>query len=80
MKVEKLALLGGPKTISKPFDRYNPIGKEELEAVKSVIESGVLSQFLGVWHPDFYGGPKVQEFERECERYFGGVTNTHLYR
>jgi perosamine synthetase len=71
MKVEKLALLGGPKTISKPFDRYNPIGKEELEAVKSVIESGVLSQFLGVWHPDFYGGPKVQEFERECERYFG---------
>ena len=71
MKMEKLALFGGPKTISQPFDRYNPIGKEELDAAKSVIESGVLSQFLGVWHPDFYGGPKVQEFERACEEYFG---------
>jgi perosamine synthetase len=71
MNVEKLALFGGPKTITKEFNRYNPIGNEELEAAKSVIESGVLSQFLGAWHPDFYGGPKVQEFERACEKYFG---------
>ena len=31
----------------------------------------MLSQFLGCWDPDFYGGPKVQEFERACEKYFG---------
>ena len=68
---EKLALYGGPKTITKSFKRYNSIGKEEVEAAKSVVESGVLSQFLGCWEPDFYGGPKVQEFERACEKYFG---------
>jgi len=71
MKTEKLALFGGVKTISLPFKRYNPIGKDEVEAAKSVIESGVLSKFLGCWDEDFYGGPKVQEFERECEKYFG---------
>ena len=71
MTTEKLALHGGSKTITTPFKRYNPIGKEEVDAAKLVVESGVLSQFLGCWDPDFYGGPKVQEFERACEKYFG---------
>ena len=71
MKKDKLAIFGGEKTITVPFGRYNPIGIEEVEAAKGVIESGVLSQFLGAWHPDFFGGPKVQEFERMCETYFG---------
>jgi perosamine synthetase len=70
MTTEKLAIHGGQKTITKPFNRYNPIGKEEVDAAKAVIESGVLSKFLGCWDPDFYGGPKVQEFERACEKYF----------
>ncbi|OGT35867.1 MAG: pyridoxal-5'-phosphate-dependent protein [Gammaproteobacteria bacterium RBG_16_51_14] len=68
---EKLALFGGPKTIQTTFKRYNSIGPEELEAANHVIESGVLSQFLGVWGEDFFGGPKVQQFERACEAYFG---------
>lgn len=67
---EKLALHGGPKTIKKRLKRYNPIGKEEVVAAKKVVESGVLSQFLGCWDPDFYGGPMVQKFERACEKYF----------
>jgi len=71
MKSEKLALFGGAKTINKPFRRYNPIGKEEIDASKAVVESGILSKFLGCWDEDFYGGPKVQEFERACEKYFG---------
>jgi perosamine synthetase len=71
MTTEKLALHGGPKAIAMPFTRYNPIGAEEVEAAKQVVESGVLSQFLGCWDPDFYGGPKVQEFERACQAYFG---------
>lgn len=71
MSNPKLALFGGPKTIQTTFKRYNPIGVEEVEAAKQVIESGVLSQFLGVWHEDFYGGPKVREFERQCAEYFG---------
>lgn len=67
---EKLALLGGKKTIQTKFKRYNSIGEEEVRAAKQVIESGVLSQFLGAWHEDFYGGPKVREFEHNCERFF----------
>src|SRR5438034_6869648 len=71
MTTETLALLGGPKTITAPFSRHNPIGAEEVEAARRVVESGVLSRFLGCWAPDFYGGPKVQEFERQCALYFG---------
>tara|TARA_B110000027_G_scaffold114423_1_gene124017 strand:+ start:161 stop:1438 length:1278 start_codon:yes stop_codon:yes gene_type:complete len=67
----KLALFGGFKVINKEFQIYNTIGTEEERAVKSVLESGVLSQFLGSWHPDFFGGPKVQQFERAWENYFG---------
>jgi len=70
MDSEKLALFGGPKTIQAKFKRYNPIGLEEVQAATKVIESGVLSQFLGAWHEDFFGGPKVKEFERQCEAYF----------
>ena len=69
--MDKLALFGGNKAIQTPFRKYNPIGAEELQAAKEVIESGVLSQFIGAWHEDFYGGPKVQEFEGAAARYFG---------
>ncbi len=70
MNRESLALLGGDKTIQTPFKLYNSIGQEEVNAAKAVVESGVLSQFLGSWSPDFYGGPQVQAFERACEAYF----------
>jgi dTDP-4-amino-4,6-dideoxygalactose transaminase len=68
---ETLALLGGPRAISAPFKRYNTIGEEELRAARGVLESGVLSQFLGAWHQDFNGGPRVREFERAWESHFG---------
>ena len=71
MNNQKLALFGGQKTIQTEFKRYNPIGIEEVQAATEVIKSGVLSQFLGAWHQDFFGGPKVNEFERKCESYFG---------
>jgi perosamine synthetase len=68
---DTLALLGGPKLINRTFAKYNPIGPEEVDAARKVVESGLLSQFIGVWDPDFFGGPKVQEFERQCESFFG---------
>lgn len=68
--MDKLALFGGEKAIQVDFLRYNPIDSEEAVAAKMVIESGVLSQFLGAWHEDFYGGAKVKEFERCCASYF----------
>ena len=67
---EELAINGGTKTIKKKFAPYNSIGEEERKAVDKVMRSGVLSQFLGSWHKDFYGGPKVQEFENLAAKYF----------
>lgn len=71
MDNHKLALFGGPKSIDMKFRRYNPIGVEEVQAATKVLEGGVLSQFLGTWSEDFFGGVKVKEFERKCEAYFG---------
>ena len=64
---KNLAIFGGEKIIKKKFEKYNSIGSEEVLAAKSVLESGNLSQFVGSKGSDFLGGPKVQEFERECE-------------
>jgi perosamine synthetase len=61
----KLALLGGSPIRTEPFPPYDVIGEEEKQAVLRVLDSGVLSRFLGAWHEDFYGGPEVQAFERE---------------
>ena len=68
---EKLAILGGSKTIPSTFKQYKSIGEEEMKAAQKVIESGVLSEFLGVWHEKFYGGPKVREFEKAASELFG---------
>lgn len=66
----KLALKGGEKLIKNPFPAYNSIGKEEKEAAIEVLETGQLSKFFGSWGDRFYGGPKVQELERNWEKHF----------
>lgn len=63
--MSELALFGGKPVRSKAFPAYKVIGEEEKAAATRVIESGILSRFLGTWHPDFYGGPEVQAFEKE---------------
>lgn len=68
--MSKLALLGGEKIITGQFLPYNSIGVEELEAAISVIKTGVLSSYLGVWSPEFYGGEHVQALERAWEHHF----------
>ena len=61
--MHKLALLGGEPVRRHLFPPHNTIGPEEKEAAQAVLDTGNLSQFLGAWSDDFYGGPKVQEFE-----------------
>jgi len=60
-----LAIKGGKPIRTKLFPAYNTIGDEEKIAVMRVMDSGNLSQFLGAWHKDFFGGPTVQQFEKE---------------
>ena len=68
---DKLAIQGGPRTIDYTFKKYNSIGDLELTAATEVIQSGILSQFLGSHSEDFYGGQKVKQFEADCQDYFG---------
>jgi dTDP-4-amino-4,6-dideoxygalactose transaminase len=66
----KLAINGGTPVRTTPFPRYNTIGEEEKRAVIEVLDSGVLSGFLGTWSPAFYGGSRVQQLERDWEEFF----------
>jgi perosamine synthetase len=69
--MEKLAIFGGEQTIKYKFEPYRTIGEEEILAVTKVLKSGNLSQFIGAWCDDFYGGPHVQQFERDWAEVFG---------
>lgn len=60
-----LALLGGKPVRTKLFPAYRVIGEDDRAAVAKVMESGILSRFLGTWHDDFFGGPEVKAFEHE---------------
>lgn len=66
-----LAINGGKKVRNKLFPAYRVIGEEEKRAVEGVLDSGVLSKYLGCWADDFYGGPQVRQLEDEWARYFG---------
>lgn len=67
----KLAIAGGNPLRTKPFPARVNIGDEEREAVVRVIDSKVLSQFLGCWHDHFLGGREVRALEEEWADYVG---------
>lgn len=71
MSAKHLAILGGSPIRTKPFPAYNTIGPEEKQAVNRVLDSGVLSEFLGTWSSGFYGGPYVRKLEEEWAARFG---------
>ena len=66
----KLAALGGPKVRTRPFPRRRTMGDAEKKAVLEVMDSDVLSAFIGAAGSMFLGGPKVREFEKRwADRY-----------
>jgi dTDP-4-amino-4,6-dideoxygalactose transaminase len=67
----KLAVHGGRPVREQPFPAHNTIGEEEKRAVNRVLDSGVLSRFLGGWNDDFYGGTEVRTLEQEWAAHFG---------
>lgn len=66
----KLAISGGKATRVKPFPAYVTVGEEEKKAVSRVIDSGVLSRYLGSWHEQFMGGDEVRSLEKEWAAYY----------
>jgi perosamine synthetase len=67
----KLAINGGDPVRDTPFPEYISIGEEEKHSVMEVLDSTILSRYLGAWHTDFYGGEKVRQLEQDWARYFG---------
>ncbi|KZB70934.1 MULTISPECIES: DegT/DnrJ/EryC1/StrS aminotransferase family protein [Thalassospira] len=67
---KELAIFGGEPVRTEPFPGYNVIGQKEIDAATAVMESGVLSRYLGTWHEDFLGGPKVRLLEEKWAQMF----------
>ena len=66
----RLALAGGKPVISQTFTPVNPITHSEISAANIVLESGVLSGFLGAMGSQFLGGPNVKKFEESAANVF----------
>jgi perosamine synthetase len=73
MSVSPLALEGGAPVRSAPFPPTNTIGVEEREAVLDVLDSGSLSQFLGVWGEEFLGGKWILRCEEAVRARLGSA-------
>ncbi len=71
MSNQKPALLGGDKIRKEPLPYRKTMGKEEIAAATKVIESDVLSAFIGGPGSHFLGGEKVIEFERLWAKKYG---------
>ena len=48
----------------------NKISQEEIKLANKVLKSGILSNFVGEKHPDFYGGKFVKKFEKDLSKFY----------
>lgn len=67
---EKLAIFGGDPIFKAELPITNNINNEEKEAVRRVMESGVLSDFVASWGEHFLGGREVKNLEQNFGRRF----------
>lgn len=67
----KLAINGGTPAVTAHFPHFNTFDEAEKQAVNRVLDSGVLSDYVGAWCDQFYGGAEVRSFERACAARFG---------
>jgi dTDP-4-amino-4,6-dideoxygalactose transaminase len=68
---ETLALHGGSPVITREFDPFKSMGREEEDAAARVVRSGVLSAYIGAPGEMFMGGTEVRAFEAKAAEYFG---------
>jgi len=69
--MEKLALFGGKPVREEPFPKHRTTGEEEKRIVMEVMDSGILSEFMGSNNEHFMGGPYVKAFEKKWSERFG---------
>lgn len=67
----ELAIHGGPKVREALFPAHITVGEEEKAAVMKVIDSGILSNYLGAYHENFMGGTTVRACEEHWAARFG---------
>ncbi len=68
--MNKLAINGGKPVRTKAFGPSISIGKEEVDAAIKVLESGLLSGFVGSPSNEFFGGKYVQKLEQDWSKKF----------
>lgn len=66
----KLALLGGNPVINFHFKKFSTIDESDEQAVRRVIRSKKLSEFIGNGGDYFLGGKEVREFEEKFKKKF----------
>lgn len=67
----QLAKFGGTPVLSiSSLKRHNPVGPKSIDAALEVLKSGTLSEFVGEWCEEFYGGTRVKSFEKQCSLKF----------
>jgi dTDP-4-amino-4,6-dideoxygalactose transaminase len=69
--MSKLAILGGHPIRKKVFENRKTMGVEELSAVTRVLDSDILSGFLGAPGVLFNGGKEVKGFEQSWGAKYG---------
>jgi perosamine synthetase len=69
--MSKLAISGGSPIREKVFENRKTMGSEELAAVTRVLDSDILSGFLGAPGVLFNGGKEVQGFEQAWGTKYG---------
>lgn len=71
MPKSKLAIFGGNPVRSKLFPNINTFDDREMNAIKRVMKRGRLSDYRGNFCDGFWGGPEVQQLEKDFTAKFG---------
>ncbi len=70
-KEMKLAKFGGSSALNPDtLVKHNPIGAQSIANAVSVLNSGRLSEFVGEWCDEFFGGTWVQKLEGKSAKLF----------
>ena len=52
------------------FKKFNTYDNKEIKAAVDIIKTGQLSNYIGEWGNNFYGGKKIIEMEKKYAKFF----------